>query len=132
MQIDIPGYKIVSTLGQGGMATVYLAIQTCFEREVALKVMSPHLCTDASFGERFLREARIVSRLMHPNIVTVYDVGIHEGLYYLSMEYLPGHDLKHKLKTSRARWIMRVAKATSTATSNRKTSCCSRKTVGRY
>ncbi len=96
MQIDIPGYKIVSTLGQGGMATVYLAIQTCFEREVALKVMSPHLCTDASFGERFLREARIVSRLMHPNIVTVYDVGIHEGLYYLSMEYLPGHDLKHK------------------------------------
>ena len=96
MQIDIPGYKIVSTLGQGGMATVYLAIQTCFEREVALKVMSPHLCTDATFGERFLREARIVSRLMHPNIVTVYDVGIHEGLYYLSMEYLPGHDLKHK------------------------------------
>lgn len=96
MHIDIPGYKIVSTLGQGGMATVYLAIQTCFEREVALKVMAPHLSADPSFGERFLREARIVSQLMHPNIVTVYDVGIHEGLYYLAMEYLPGHDLKHK------------------------------------
>ncbi|MGB3609079.1 MAG: protein kinase [Cellvibrio sp.] len=96
MHIDIPGYKIVSTLGQGGMATVYLAIQTCFDREVALKVMSPHLCSDPSFGERFLREARIVAQLMHPNIVTVYDVGIHEGLYYLAMEYLPGHELKHK------------------------------------
>jgi serine/threonine-protein kinase PpkA len=96
MQIDIPGYKIISTLGQGGMATVYLAIQTCFEREVALKVMSPTLSSDPSFGERFLREARIVSRLMHPNIVTVYDVGIHEGLHYLSMEYLAGRDLKHR------------------------------------
>jgi serine/threonine-protein kinase PpkA len=96
MQIEIPGYTIISTLGQGGMATVYLAIQTCFEREVALKVMAPHLSTDPAFGERFLREARIVSRLKHPNIVTVYDVGIHAGFHYLAMEYLPGRDLKHK------------------------------------
>jgi len=96
MQIEIPGYTIISTLGQGGMATVYLALQTCFEREVALKVMAPHLSANPAFGERFLREARIVSRLKHPNIVTVFDVGIHAGFHYLAMEYLPGRDLKHK------------------------------------
>jgi serine/threonine protein kinase len=96
MQIELPGYKIKSTLGKGGMATVYLAIQESFERDVALKVMSPDLLADASFGERFLREAKIVSRLVHPNIVSVYDVGIHNGYYFLSMEYIPGKDLTQK------------------------------------
>ncbi len=95
-QVEIPGYKIVDTLGEGGMATVYLAIQESFEREVALKVMSASLSRDATFGERFIREARIVSRLIHPNIVTVYDVGVHEGHHFLSMEYVPGKDLKRK------------------------------------
>lgn len=93
MQIDIPGYRIIRTLGKGGMASVYLAIQESFEREVALKIMSPELSNDSSFGDRFLREARIVSRLIHPNIVTVYDVGIHAGYYFLSMEYVPGKEL---------------------------------------
>ncbi len=96
MQIELPGYKIKSTLGKGGMATVYLAIQESFERDVALKVMSPDLLTDASFGERFLREAKIVSRLVHPNIVSVYDVGIHNGYHFLSMEYIPGKELTQK------------------------------------
>ncbi|MCW8196194.1 protein kinase [Proteobacteria bacterium 005FR1] len=94
--IDIPGYKIVRTLGRGGMATVYLAIQESFEREVALKVMSPALSEDPKFSARFLHEARIVSRLVHPNIVTVYDVGVEGNLHFLSMEYVPGMDLKHK------------------------------------
>ncbi|MCP8898945.1 serine/threonine protein kinase [Gilvimarinus sp. HB14] len=76
------------------MATVYLAIQESFEREVALKVMTPQLSRAPSFGERFTREARIVSRLMHPNIVTVHDVGLHRGHHYLSMEFIPGQDLK--------------------------------------
>lgn len=92
--IDIKGYKVLRTLGQGGMATVYLAVQESFEREVALKVMSPALSADPTFGERFLREARIVSRLVHPNIVTVYDVGVDNGYHFLSMEYVPGQDLK--------------------------------------
>lgn len=78
------------------MATVYLAIQVSFEREVALKVMAPALSADPAFGERFIREARIVSRLVHPNIVTVYDVGVHEDQHFLSMEYVPGRDLKQK------------------------------------
>lgn len=94
--MQIPGYKIIDTLGEGGMARVYLAIQESFEREVALKVLDPHLSRDPTFGERFLHEARIVSRLVHPNIVTVYDVGVHRGNHFLSMEYVPGRDLKHR------------------------------------
>ena len=92
--IEIPGYRIVRTLGQGGMATVYLAIQESFEREVALKILSGDMAKDPTFSERFLREAKIVSRLVHPNIVTVYDVGIEAGHHFLSMEYIPGADLK--------------------------------------
>jgi len=92
--MDIRAYKIVRELGKGGMATVYLAIQESFEREVALKVMSPALSEDPSFGERFIREAKIVSRLVHPNIVTVYDVGVSNGHHFLSMEYVPGRDLR--------------------------------------
>ncbi len=92
--IEIPGYKIVRALGKGGMAEVYLAIQQSFEREVALKILAPHLVGDSTFSERFLREAKIVSRLVHPNIVTVYDVGIEGEHHFLSMEYIPGEDLK--------------------------------------
>lgn len=94
--MQIPGYKIIDTLGEGGMARVYLAIQESVEREVALKVLDPHLSKDPTFGERFLSEARIVSRLVHPNIVTVYDMGVHRDYHYLSMEYVPGRDLKHR------------------------------------
>ncbi|MBR9910493.1 MAG: protein kinase [Gammaproteobacteria bacterium] len=92
--IEIPGYKIVRLLGKGGMAEVYLAIQQCFEREVALKILSQSHAADQDFSERFLREAKIVSRLVHPNIVTVYDVGVVAGRHFLSMEYIPGQDLK--------------------------------------
>ena len=98
MAANIPGYKIARTLGKGGMATVYLAVQEIFEREVALKVMSKALTDDPTFGKRFMREAQIVSKLIHPNIVTVYDVGLSEGAYYLSMEYIDGADLKHMRK----------------------------------
>jgi len=95
--INIPGYKIIKTLGVGGQATVYLAIQSGFDREVALKVMSPALAADPSFGERFIREAKIVAKLRHPGIVTVYDVGEHDGFYYLAMEYLPETDLRQRI-----------------------------------
>ena len=94
MSVQIPGYKIIRPIGRGGMATVYLAEQEIFEREVALKVMSRSLADDPSFGQRFFREAKIVSRLVHPNIVTVHDVGEYEGFYYLSMEHIDGGDLK--------------------------------------
>lgn len=95
--IQIPGYKIVRTLGVGGQATVYLAVQEGFDRQVALKVMSPALAADPSFGERFIREAKIVANLSHNNIVTVYDVGQSGNYYYLAMQYLPGADLKTRI-----------------------------------
>ena len=95
---EIPGYKIIRTLGVGGQATVYLAIQQGFDREVALKVMSPALAADPTFGERFIREAKIVAKLSHKSIVTVYDVGESGNFYYLAMEYLPGGDLKRRIE----------------------------------
>lgn len=99
MTINLPGYKILRTLGKGGMATVYLAEQEIFEREVALKVMSKSLAEDPSFGQRFMREAKIVSQLVHPNIVTVHDVGVHDGCYYLSMQVIDGLDLKQSRRS---------------------------------
>ena len=93
-KLQIPGYKIIRELGHGGMAHVYLTIQESFGREVALKVLSPHLADDEEFSKRFLREARIVSQLNHPNIVTVFDAGKHGKYNYMSMEYIPGKDLR--------------------------------------
>ena len=95
--IEIPGYKIIKTLGVGGQATVYLAIQLGFDREVALKVMSPALAADPTFGKRFIREAKIVAKLSHARIVTVYDVGESGSFYYLAMEYMRGEELKTQI-----------------------------------
>lgn len=72
------------------MSTVYLAIQISVGRVVALKVMSPALNGDPVFSERFQREANIVGQLSHPNIVSIYDIGRHENLNYIAMDYLPG------------------------------------------
>lgn len=96
--IVIPGYTIKRTLGRGGMATVYLAEQDKFERDVALKVMAPALSADAGFRERFLREAKIVAKISHPNIVAVYDVNEVNGIYYIAMEFHPGGDLKARIR----------------------------------
>jgi serine/threonine protein kinase len=94
LDFSIPGYEIKRELGRGGMAVVYLAVQESFGRDVALKVLPLINANDKTFTERFIREAKIVSRLVHPNIVTVYDVGIHQGHHYLSMEFIPGMDLR--------------------------------------
>ena len=99
VDIHIPGYQIKRQLGRGGMAFVYLAIQESFGREVALKILAPDHAQDKEFSERFLREARIISQLVHPNIVTVYDVGVHEGYHYLSMEYIRGRDLQQACRS---------------------------------
>ncbi|MCK4864595.1 MAG: serine/threonine protein kinase [Gammaproteobacteria bacterium] len=100
--IQISGYKIMRELGHGGMAHVYLAVQESFGRKVALKILSPHLTDDEQFSKRFLREASIVSQLNHPNIVTVFDAGKQGKYHYMSMEYIPGKDLK-QLKDSISR-----------------------------
>lgn len=112
--IKIPGYNIKNIVGRGGMATVYLAIQESFGRDVALKVLAPQHA-DESFSERFLREARIISRLVHPNIVTVYDVGVHEGYHYLSMEFVPGKDLKQAHETISRKQSIQIVKEVAKA-----------------
>lgn len=109
--MEIPGYKLVRTLGKGGMATVHLAIQEKFDREVALKVMAPSLSADPSFCERFLREAKIVAKISHPNIVAVYDVNEVGGHHYIAMEYHPGGDLKRRIREGlTVRESLRIAK----------------------
>jgi len=97
MALQIPGYRIIRKINQGGMSTVYLAIQISVGRIVALKVMNPGLTSDPAFSERFQREATIVGQLSHPNIVAIYDIGRKEDLNYIAMDYLPGGSVHDKM-----------------------------------
>ncbi|NIB44555.1 SUMF1/EgtB/PvdO family nonheme iron enzyme [Pseudomaricurvus alkylphenolicus] len=97
--MQIPGYRIIRKINQGGMATVYLAIQTSVNREVALKIMSPALNADPVFSERFQREATIVGQLSHPHIVSIYDIGQHKNLNYIAMDYLAGGSVHDKMSS---------------------------------
>lgn len=90
-------YEIIKSIGEGGMANVYLAKDTILDREVAVKVLRGDLSTDEKFIRRFQREALSVSNLSHPNIVEVYDVGEEDGQYYIVMEYIEGKTLKQLL-----------------------------------
>lgn len=91
-------YEIIKTIGEGGMANVYLANDTILERKVAIKVLRGDLSNDEKFIRRFKREALSVSNLSHPNIVEVYDVGEEDGNYYIVMEYIEGKTLKQLLQ----------------------------------
>ncbi len=97
LMLQIPGYTIIRELGRGGMATVYLAVQNSVNRRVALKVLL-HSATgrDADISARFMREARIVAQLQHPNIVAIYDVSEFDAGVYMAMEYLPGGTLAER------------------------------------
>ncbi|MEN0037090.1 MAG: bifunctional serine/threonine-protein kinase/formylglycine-generating enzyme family protein [Cellvibrio sp.] len=96
--MQIPGYTIIKKINSGGMATVYLATQHSVGRTVALKVMKPALDKDPEFHQRFQREANIVGQLSHPNIIPIYDIGRHEELNYISMEFLPKGSLEEKIR----------------------------------
>lgn len=91
-------YEVVKTIGEGGMANVYLAYDVILERKVAVKILRGDLATDEKFVRRFQREALSASSLSHPNIVEVYDVGEDTGNYYIVMEYIEGKHLKQLLK----------------------------------
>jgi len=91
-------YQIIKTIGEGGMANVYLAYDTILDRNVAVKVLRGDLASDEKFVRRFQREALAASSLSHPNIVEVYDVGEDNGLYYIVMEYIEGKHLKQLVK----------------------------------
>ncbi|MCM0638318.1 Stk1 family PASTA domain-containing Ser/Thr kinase [Cellulomonas wangsupingiae] len=93
-------YEVVSRIARGGMATVYLAIDRRLDREVALKVMHPHLAEGAAGGAfvaRFRREARAAARLTHPGLVGVFDQGLDGETSYLTMEYVDGTNLRRRI-----------------------------------
>lgn len=91
-------YRVDARIAVGGMATVYRAMDTRLDRVLALKVMHPALATDASFVERFIREAKSVARLAHPNVVAVFDQGAQGAYVYLAMEYVAGCTLRDVLR----------------------------------
>lgn len=92
------GYKITQELARGGMSTLYVAEQLSIGREVVVKVMSSSLLGDPTFMERFTREINTMTRLQHPHIVSIYDVGEEEGTPFLVMAYVPGGTLLDRLR----------------------------------
>ena len=90
-------YELISELGRGGMAVVYRARDPHFKREIALKLLPPQMMLDATFRERFRREAEMVATLEHPAIVPVYDFGEQDGRLFLVMQLMSGGTLADKL-----------------------------------
>jgi serine/threonine protein kinase/DNA-binding SARP family transcriptional activator len=97
---EFAGYRIVSTLGRGGMAVVYLAEHDFLQRKVALKVLAPQLAEDDRFRERFIRESRLAASLDHPNVVPIYEAGASGGDLFIAMRYVEGTDLRTLLAES--------------------------------
>jgi serine/threonine-protein kinase len=90
-------YQLLRRLGRGGMAEVYLAEQLSLRRQVALKVLRKSLAGDTAYIRRFQHEAQAAAKLVHANIVQIYEVGCVDGTYYISQEYVPGQNLKQLL-----------------------------------
>ncbi|HEY3120627.1 MAG TPA: serine/threonine-protein kinase [Vicinamibacteria bacterium] len=93
-------YEILKILGKGAMGMVYVAHDTVLERDVALKVMGVHIADDETLKQRFMREAKAVAKMTHPNVVNVFDLGSHvDGSPYIAMELLHGEDLLKSMRT---------------------------------
>ena len=101
-------YEILKSIGEGGMANVYLAHDIILDRDVAVKVLRGDLENDEKFIRRFQREAKSVSDLSHPNIVEVYDVGEEDGQHYIVMEYIDGKTLKQLIQKRGALTVSEV------------------------
>src|SRR5438067_10042136 len=91
-------YRVISRLGSGGMADVYLAEDQLLGRLLAVKLLHHHFAEDEEFVERFKREASSAAALSHPNIVGIFDRGEWQGTYYIAMEYVAGRSLKLLLR----------------------------------
>ena len=91
-------YRVEQRIATGGMSTVYRGTDTRLDRVVALKVMHPQLAGDEGFTARFIREAKAVAKLTHPNVVNVFDQGADGGNVFLAMEYVPGRTLRDLLR----------------------------------
>ena len=95
---NIGRYRILGLLGQGAMGIVYRGRDDALERDVAIKVMSATVLADQEARDRFVKEARAAARLQHPNIVTIYELGQHEGLPFMALELLEGMDLQRAIE----------------------------------
>ena len=95
-------YRILEPIGAGGSSQVYLAQDTALGREVAIKVLDPHAASDSTLRKLFVKEARALAQLSHPNIVGVFDVGEVDGLPFIVMEHVPGSSLKQRIERSGA------------------------------
>jgi biopolymer transport protein ExbD/tRNA A-37 threonylcarbamoyl transferase component Bud32 len=96
-----PNLEVLEKIGQGGMGVVFKARQPALDRIVALKILLPELGRDPAFAERFAREARVLGKLNHPNIVTVFEHGERDGFFYLLMEYVDGVNLRQAMRAGR-------------------------------
>src|ERR1700674_1828492 len=90
-------YEIIAPIGAGGMGEVYRARDTRLDRDVAIKVLPASLSSDSSLRQRLEREAKAVSKLSHPHICTLHDIGHQDGVDFLVMELVDGETLEHKL-----------------------------------
>ncbi len=96
-----PQLEVLALIGQGGMGFVYKVRQPSLDRTVALKILSPELSRDPAFAERFAREARVLGKLNHPNIVTVFEHGVSQPFFYLLMEFVDGVNLRQAMRAGR-------------------------------
>lgn len=96
--MEIPGYEITRCIGQGGMATAYLAKQTSLDRLVVLKILDTSTTDIPLVVERFLNEGRLVAALNHPHVITIFDINTAANNVYIAMEYVEGGDLKERLR----------------------------------
>ena len=96
-----PELEILGFIGQGGMGAVYKARQKALDRVVALKILPPGIGGDPSFAQRFAREAQALAKLNHPGIVTLYEFGQADGLFFFLMEFVDGVNLRHLLEAGR-------------------------------
>lgn len=106
-------YEVLEKIGVGGMATVYRAKDKKLNREVALKVLKDEYTTDSDFIKRFNQEAQSAASLTHSNIVSVYDVGNENEIYYIVMELIKGKTLKEIIKEEKQlswKWSVNIAK----------------------
>src|SRR6478735_1116908 len=92
------GYRILRLLGSGGMGEVYLVQHPRLPRQEALKILRPDISSDASFRERFIREADLAAGLRHPHIVGIQDRGEYEGQLWIAMDYVEGTDAAHLMQ----------------------------------